>query len=36
MTINEYKAHFKTDEEFADKSYRLFDKYFKKNNKEQS
>lgn len=30
MTINEYKAHFKTDEEFAEKSYRLFDKYFKK------
>lgn len=36
ITINEYKAHFKTDEEFADKSYRLFDTYFKKNNKEQS
>jgi hypothetical protein len=36
ITINEYKDHFKNDVEFADKSYRLFDKYFKKNNKEQS
>lgn len=36
ITINEYKNHFKNNEEFADKSYRLFDKYFKKNNKEQS
>jgi hypothetical protein len=36
ITINEYKSHFNNDVEFADKSYRLFDKYFKKNNKEQS
>jgi hypothetical protein len=36
ITINEYKDHFNNDVEFADKSYRLFDKYFKKNNKEQS
>jgi len=30
MTENEYKNHFNNDVEFADKSYRLFDKYFKK------
>lgn len=30
-----YMSHFKDKEEFADKSYRLFDKFFKKNNKEQ-
>lgn len=33
---NGYKKYFNNDVEFADKSYRLFDKYFKKNNKEQS
>jgi len=32
----DYRSHFNNDVEFADKSYRLFDKYFKKNNKEQS
>ena len=36
ITENEYRTHFNNDVEFADKSYRLFDKYFKKNNKEQS
>ena len=35
LTKEEYFKHFKDKEEFADKSYRLFDKFFKKNKKEQ-
>ena len=31
-----YCNHFQNKKEFADKSYQLFDKYFKKNHKEQS
>lgn len=36
MTRNGYYGHFKDKKEFADKSYQLFDKYFKKNNKEHA
>ena len=35
LTKEGYYSHFKDDAEFADKSYRLFDKFFKKTNKEQ-
>lgn len=33
---NDYYAAFPNDVEFADKSYRLFDRYFKKSNKEKA